>query len=129
MMQGRAEEYAKELYAAINSGAMDRYVVADEDRKYSFLDTVAFVWLVAEARKSSPNLDRVREAEVLLERTTAHAARVLANAMTQEDDRYSGKVELTHTGERERSRNYRMRRVSLRTFNSHLASARALLEQ
>jgi hypothetical protein len=97
--QGRAEEYANEIYDAVNKGE-----VADA---YDFLDTYAYVSIVIEARKPLPDADKFKKMADILEK-------VVENLETKDAEVLSVKPEHLYAKTLTRS---------------HLASARELAGQ
>jgi hypothetical protein len=127
-LQGIAEDYVEEILKVIDSGDMEKIAPkGSENIKYSYLDTVAFVWLVVQARKSNPNLEVVRKAEAMFAKAVGQGEIALAEEISRQDERTQ--TQYSQARARQQLRSYRQLRVTLRTRRSHLNSARALLEQ
>jgi len=87
-LQPIAKNHAEELSRAIDRGDVERVADVDEGdfNKYTWLDTVAFVRLVDEARKSKPDLEKIRKSEADFARALAFFVDKLGEVHKNEEE-------------------------------------------
>jgi hypothetical protein len=74
--QGQAEEYARELFSAVEGRPGQRSnmgIQFDLDQKFNYLDTYAYVLMVLEARKTLPDVNKFKEFVAIFEKAVEQA--------------------------------------------------------